>query len=205
MLRLTLSWLVSRRNQHPFVPKTKRTRYGSSPSARNSPRRLPLREETPSSPDVEPVSLEDVLDPSLFHHGLPSSTSDPALHATSTDRERYLADQSSRNLNRWDRVSIGTFRGRLSAGGGGGGGSTRGVFGGPAPSRPGLNSHHHHSSAQRESPSKPSIFRSGSGASDQLEVPSAGPGGRSVISPVFGPAAGEDRKGRDRELEGFVL
>lgn len=198
--------------KHPFVAKTKRTRYGSMTPSRMSPR-PPLREDTPSSPDVEPVSLEDVLDTSLFHHGLPSSTSDPSLHATSangaTDRERFLADHSVRNLRRWDRVSIGTFRGRL--GGGGGGIPSRGAFASQA-TRPTHHAHHNHhagvgvggrpaSQGYDHSPSKGSIFRS----EQELEASRNAAERTLVMSPVIAPSGAPPAKGKQRELEGFVL
>jgi hypothetical protein len=178
--------------------------------ARMSPR-PPLREETPSSPDVEPVSLEDVLDTSLFHHGLPSSTSDPSIHATSTsatDRERFLADHSVRNLRRWDRVSIGTFRGRL--GGGSGGVPSRGAFGSQT-TRPAHHAHNHidsgglggrpASQGYDHSPSKGSIFRS----EQELEAPRGAAERTLVMSPVIAASGAPAPKGKQRELEGFVL
>lgn len=203
--------LPRRQVKYPFVPKTKRTRYGSLTPSHMSPR-PPLREDTPSSPDVQPVSLEDVLDTSLFHHGVPSSTSDPSLHATSasaTDRERFLADHSVRNLRRWDRVSIGTFRGRLGGGGVGGAPSSRNAFA-PQSARPTL-AHPGSAGGGRpasqgydHSPSKGSIFRS----EQDVEAARSGGGERTlVMSPVILPAgeASAPVKGKERELEGFVL
>ncbi|CDZ98076.1 hypothetical protein [Phaffia rhodozyma] len=107
------------KTHNPFSPgPTKRARFGSAPAPANnssSLRRHPsLREETPSSPEPElpPINLEDVVDSSFLYH---STNAEQPMSSASDQAPNSLHDKSLRNLSRWDRIPIGTFRGRTSA------------------------------------------------------------------------------------------
>lgn len=132
----------------------------------------------PSSPELssaEPFSLEDMLDSSLIH---PEASADSASSST----HHPNGNRNMRNLRRWERVPIGTFRGR---------------------SKSQHSSHHpHHQSHHLPHPTSARIVSSGGGAGGASHPPTKSPfrfgsgsssqmTSRLDMSPVLHPA-GDD-------------